>query len=499
MKTILLFGAGKSSTVLIDYLKDLSLKNNYNVVVADANFESLHSKVGEHPFVKAIQADAEKDTERHYLIKNADVVISLLPQKLQYLVAADCLELGKHLLTASYVDDKLQVLKQQIKDKNLLFLFEMGLDPGIDHMSAMNLITRIKTLGGTIKSFKSHCGGLVAPESNNNPWHYKITWNPRNIVLAGKGGAAYKVNNEEKHLSYGEVFMSGDIVEVGESLLFSYYPNRNSLKYIPTYSLPEAHTFIRTTLRHADFCFGWKNLIDLKLTDDTVEYDTDGLSIADFFKEHFNRFGFNKWLNEMIATRLSFAKDIMENLVQLIEAENDLEPEEKIEESIMLVNEEGELNTLEVENVKDKAAATLAVKMHEASLILKQLLFLGLDSDELINRGILTAAEILQLILEEKLALHDNEKDMVVMLHEIEYEANGLSNVIKSSLIIKGEDNKKTAMAKTVGLPLGIAAKLILEGKLTTTGLNIPIVPCIYEPILAELEHFGICFEERLY
>ncbi|HEX8462454.1 MAG TPA: saccharopine dehydrogenase C-terminal domain-containing protein [Segetibacter sp.] len=499
MKHILLFGAGKSATVLIDYLKELATENAYKVTIADSNLKSVQLKVGQHKLVEPAGIDVTNEVERRSLIKNADVVISLLPPSLHYLVAVDCVQFGKHLLTASYIDEKIKALKDDVQKKDILFLCEMGLDPGIDHMSAMQLIDRIKSLGGKITSFKSHCGGLVAPESDTNPWHYKISWNPRNVVLAGKGGAIFRENGTEKEVPYEEVFTVGNLVNLAEDQTLAYYPNRDSLRYIPLYKLEETTTFLRTTLRHPDFCFGWKNIVDLKFTDETPQYDTNGMTLAAFFKLHFDKYKFNEWLNEMLTTRLSFAKDLMDNLAKLIEAENELSTKgEQTDESIMLVNEEGQLDTLQIEDVKGQAAATLAVKMHEANLTLKQLFFLGLDSNELINKGLCSAADILQFVLEKKLALEPTDKDMVVMIHEIVYELNGITNYVKSSLIAKGEDSVHTAMAKTVGLPLGIAAKLILEGSLTITGLHIPILPAIYSPVLKELEKHGISFEESL-
>jgi saccharopine dehydrogenase-like NADP-dependent oxidoreductase len=502
MKHILLFGAGKSATVLIDYLKEISVENNYRVTVADGNLEVAQAKVGEHSHVQATHADVENEFERHKLVKQADVVISLLPPSLHYLVALDCLEYGKHLLTASYVDNRLKALQPEIESKNLLFLCEMGLDPGIDHMTAMELIHRIKAFGGTITSFKSHCGGLIAPESDTNPWHYKISWNPRNVILAGKSGARYKENGTEVSLTYEELFTNDKLVDVPDLSLLAWYPNRDSLSYIPLYKLEETATFIRTTLRHPDFCFGWKNIVDLKLTDENDVYDTTSLTVADFFKLHFEKHGFSDWLNEMLTTRLSFAKDLMENLLQLIETEEELKEEgrdsDESNESIMLVNEKGELASVEVEDVKDKAAATLAIKMHEANLSLKQLFFLGLDSNEILNVGHCTAAEILQHIFETKLALEPTDKDMIVMMHEVAYELDGNMNEVKSTMIVKGEDSVHTAMAKTVGLPLGIAAKLILQEKITERGLHIPTSAAFYIPVLAELENHGIYFTETV-
>lgn len=499
MKHILLFGAGKSATFLIGYLKELAENYQYYVTVADECFENAFSKTGEHRFVKAAEADATSETNRRDLIQMADVVISLLPPNLHYLIAVDCIAYGKHLLTASYTDEKIQLLKPQIESKNLLFLCEMGLDPGIDHMSAMQLIHRIGALGGEISSFKSHCGGLVAPESDNNPWHYKISWNPKNIIAAGKAGATFKENDEIKHLEYENLFSNKKIVSVNDDLALAYYPNRDSLTYIPIYNLENAATFIRTTLRHPDFCFGWKNIVDLKLTDETIVYDTDNLTLAGFFKAHFEKFGFEDWLDKMLTTRLSFAKDVMDHLVQLLEAENELKTEGKTaDETLMIVSGDGKLDTMKTEEVKGNAAFTLAASMHEASLILKQLFFLGLDSEELINKGKCTAAQVLQFIIEKKLALEKNDKDLVVMLHEIGYTANGTKWNLKSSFTLKGEDNINTAMARTVGLPLGIAAKLILDGSLTVTGLHIPVIAEIYEPVLKELEKHGIVFEEEV-
>ncbi len=493
MKHILLLGAGKSATVLIDYLKRVSAVYRWRVTVADNDGEVAKQKVGEHDWTKAIQLDIQDDAKRKELVSEADVVISMMPPALHYIVALDCLEFGKHLLTASYVDEKIKALHSEIKQKNILFLCEMGLDPGIDHMSAMQLIHRIKALGGTIISFKSHCGGLVAPESDTNPWHYKISWNPRNIIFAGKAGATFKENGDVKHVPYGELFTSGKMVEVPGWDTYAYYPNRDSLSYIPLYKLEEAKTFVRTTLRHPDFCFGWKNIIELKLTDETPEYQTDGMTIADFFRLHFEKHGFASWLNEMLSTRLSYAKELMEGLMKLIESEAEDEDNE-----VLMVNAKGELDTIEVDEVKDAAAAEVAKKMHEANLSLKQLFFLGLDSDEEINRGLCSAADILQIVAEKKLKLAPNDKDLVVMVHEIEYEMEGFTTIVKSTLTVKGEDSLRTAMAKTVGLPLGIAARLILDGTIKERGLHIPVISSIYNPVLTELEEHGIKFIESV-
>lgn len=499
-KHILLFGAGKSATVLIDYLKHVSAENKWLVTVADSNLAATQAKVGEHAFTKAVQVNIEAEAERQALIQQADVVISLLPPTLHYVVALDCVAYGKHLLTASYIDDKIKALAADIQHKNLLFLCEMGLDPGIDHMSAMQLLHRIKAQGGVVTSFLSHCGGLVAPESDDNPWHYKISWNPRNVVLAGKAGATFKQKDQQVHIAYEQLFTNNPVVLVPGLDPLVYYPNRDSSGYAALYDVEGAHTFVRTTLRHPEFCTGWKNIVDLKLTDEEKAYETDGMTVAGFFKQHFEKHGFANWLNDMLGSRLNYAKQMMEKLMELMEAEEmEMEDEEAMDEDeqFMMVNEKGDLSVIDVEDVKDKAAETVAGTMHEANLSMKQLFFLGLDDEQPINKGLCSAADVLQFIIEQKLALLPEDKDMVVMMHEIEYELAGEKHTIKSSLVVKGNDSIHTAMAKTVGLPLGIAARLILEGKITETGLHIPVVASVYNPVLDELKKHGVSFEEE--
>ncbi|HVX51565.1 MAG TPA: saccharopine dehydrogenase C-terminal domain-containing protein [Chitinophagaceae bacterium] len=502
-KHIVLFGAGKSSTALIDYLKKQSVLNNWFLTVADTNLMAAHAKVGKHPNAKAVHLNIESADERQVLVKQADAVISLLPPALHYVLALDCLAFGKHLLTASYIDENIKKLAADIKNKGLLFLCEMGLDPGIDHMSAMKLLHDIKERQGVITSFISHCGGLVAPESDNNPWHYKISWNPRNVVLAGKAGATFRQNGQQVHISYNQLFADNHAVEVPGVGPLVYYPNRDSSGYAALYDVENAATFIRTTLRHPAFCIGWKNIVDLKLTDEEKVYQTDGMTIAGFFKIHFEKNGFANWLNDMLGSRLSYAREMMEKLMELMEAEETeagdeaAEEEEEDSDQFMMVNEKGDLSIVDVEDVKDKAAETVATTMQEANLSMKQLFFLGLDDEQPINRGLCSAADVLQFILEKKLALQPGDKDMVVMMHEINYLLNGEPQFVKSWLVVKGSDNIHTAMAKTVGLPLGIAAKLLLEGKIKETGLHIPIIQGIYDPVLNELAKQGIAFQEK--
>jgi saccharopine dehydrogenase-like NADP-dependent oxidoreductase len=429
LKTILLFGAGKSSTILIDYLLAAAAENSWQLIIADADKEQILGKTKHAPHAKAVQLDITNGEERAVLIQQADIVISLMPPDLHFLIAKDCVAFGKNLLTASYADEQLKQLAPEIKQKGLLFICELGLDPGIDHMSAMQRINAIKAAGGKIHAFKSHCGGLVAPENDDNPWRYKISWNPKNIMMAGKAGAVYKTDGKIIKENYQELFDAKRVIAFPGIGLLSFYPNRNSLGYATLYQLEDAPTFMRTTLRYPDFMQGWATIIALNLTDENIQYNTDGLSLQDFFKQH-------------------IAKGDLEKL---------------------------------------------------SALAIKQLDWLGLnDSKTLINKGPCNVAVILQFMLENKLALKPADKDMIVMLHEIAYEQNGTNHYLQSSLIVTGENNFKTAMAKTVGLPLGIATKLILNEAIHLSGLHIPVLKEIYDPILKELRNYGIEFKDNL-
>lgn len=498
MKSILVFGAGKSATYLIDYLLHEANANNWQVTVADGNYALAAAKVNNAPRGRAVEVNVDNASERMSLVQAADLVISLLPPDLHILVAKDCVAMGKHLLTASYVDPQLKELQPAIENKKLLFLCEMGLDPGIDHMSAMRLVHRIQKAGGTIQTFKSHCGGLIAPESDDNPWHYKISWNPRNIVQAGKAGAIFREKGYERRVPYEQLFDANQLVKIPGLGYFSWYPNRDSLGYIPLYNLNEATTFVRTTLRYPEFCFGWKNIIDLKLTDETVQYDTDGVNLQEFFHGHFAKYGFSDWVEKQLTSRFAQTKQLLEKLQELLAAEQEVDEQNRNElQEFMMVDDNGQLKDINLDDVKTQAAATVAGQMHEANLSMKQLFFLGMDDTEtLINKGRCSAMDILQFAMEKKLALQPADKDMIVMMHDVEYTLEGKSHRAASTLIVKGEDAVRTAMARTVGLPLGIAAKLILKGAINMTGLHIPISPEIYEPVLNELELHGIQFQE---
>jgi saccharopine dehydrogenase-like NADP-dependent oxidoreductase len=440
-RQILLFGAGKSSTYLIEYLLQHAPKEKWHLTVVDYDIMAAREKIGRSFYATADAFDVKVATDAldMYLSK-ADIVISLLPPALHHIIAEHCIRFKKNLLTASYVDEEVKQLSPAIEQSGVLFLYEMGLDPGIDHMSAMKLIHSIQRKGGDILQFHSYCGGLVSPASDDNPWSYKISWNPGNIVRAGKEGAVFKENGEVKQVAYEELFEwcgrhEVNIPGVGK---LAYYPNRDSLRYLELYGLENIPNFKRATLRYPAFCEGWHALVKLGLTAESPSTSTDGIS-------------YRQWLSNYLGMG------------------ND-------------------------EHLEEKLAEKLGIRPH--ARIMRQLRYLGWFDPTPINKGNLTPVQLLQSMIEEKLALKQADKDLVVMMHDIVFERKHIKTRLKSFLVLEGEDAIHTAMAKTVGLPLAIATRLILNGRINLKGLHIPVAPEIYQPVLKELEEYGIRFEE---
>ena len=429
MKNVLVFGGGKSATHLIGYLLDHAEKENWQVWLADADYEMAARKMNNHPRGKAIGLDIRDSEKRRSLINASSIVISMLPPFLHGKIAEDCADAGKNLLTASYIDEQLESLRHTVEKKGLLFLCEMGLDPGIDHMSAMEMMDSIRAEGGVITGFRSHCGGLVAPESDDNPWHYKISWNPRNIIMAGKAGAHYRENGKDVHLSHSELFTDSRRVNIPGLGTLCWYPNRDSLSYEKLYGLHNTPGFVRTTLRHPQFMTAWKHIVDLQLTEETPAYNTENLSLGEAVRHHLNHYQ----APTEIITQEPFAS---------------------------------------------------------------QWKFLGFDDTAWqLDRPFSSPADLLQIACEKKLALQASDKDMIVMLHEIDYVLNNINKNKTASLVVKGDDSVHTAMSKTVGLPLGIACRLILNGTINQKGLQIPVAKEIYQPVLKELAENGIAFK----
>ncbi|MCB9265361.1 MAG: saccharopine dehydrogenase NADP-binding domain-containing protein [Lewinellaceae bacterium] len=441
MNSILIIGAGRSATACIKYVLEKARERNWFVTVADADPKMAEAKVGGHPNGRGTWLDVLKVNDRRDLISRADVVVSLLPAHLHLEVAHDCIKLKKHLITASYVSQEMYRLGDEARDRELIFMGEMGLDPGIDHMSAMRQIARIKEQGGKVTAFRSYTGGLVAPESDDNPWNYKFTWNPRNVVLSGQGTAQYLENGKFKFIPYNRLFEEYRTIQVPGMGDYEAYANRDSLLYREVYGLAGIPNILRGTIRTKGFCDAWNALVKIGLTD-------GGYPIVDSGKLTYHEF-----------------------------MEGYLNPENN------------------VGSVKDRIAGLIGEAPDSA--VMKKLEWLGLFRKKKIRMPNATPALILENLLLDKWKLKPNDKDMIIMQHEFEYQLGGKQKEVVSTLVMKGEDAQNTAMSKLVGLPMGIFVKLVMEGKITSTGVNIPVMPEVYEPVLEELEQFGVVFSEQ--
>lgn len=441
MKTIFLIGAGKSTSFLILYLLEHAQTENWQLIVGDVSADIAQKKIGNHPQAKAVAFDVNNETERRNFIAQSDLVISMLPAHMHVPVAKDCLTYGKHLVTASYVSNEMQALDAEAKAKGVILLNEIGVDPGIDHLSAMQLVDKIKAEGGTIKLFESFTGGLVAPESDNNPWNYKFTWNPRNVVLAGQGGAVKFIQEGNyKYIPYHRLFRRTEIVEIEEWGKFEGYANRDSLRYRDLYDMHDIPTFYRGTFRRPGFCRAWDTFVQLGANDDT--YTIEG-SENMTYREFINLFlAYNPW--------------------------------DSVELKLMHY-----------------------MKFDQDDAIMDKLRWLGIFERKKIGLKNATPAQILQKILEEKWSMQEDDKDMLVMFHKIGYEHQGKEKMIESSMVVLGDDALYTAMAKTVGLPMAIATRHILSGAISTPGVTVPLTAEYYTHLLPELEKYGVIFNEK--
>lgn len=440
MKNILILGAGLSASTMIKYLLDNSVKQGWQITVGDISEETANQKVAGHPNGKAIKFDIKDEELKINSIKNADIVISFLPAFMHPLVAQTCVNLGKHLVTASYVSKEMKALDAEAKKKGVALLNELGVDPGIDHMSAMQVIHRIKAEGGEIIGFMSNTGGLIAPESDNNPWNYKFTWNPRNVVVAGQSVAQYKEKGQIKFIPYHKLFTRATKINVLDLGDFEMYPNRDSLSYREIYGLENIPSILRGTLRRPGYCEAWNVFVQLGVTDDTYTIEnSETLTYRDF-------------INSFLAYDIALS-------------------------------------------VEEKLCKYTGISANSDAM--KRLTWLDIFKNKKIGLRNATPAQVLQKILEEKLVLGQDDKDMIVMQHIFDYELNGKNKRIKSSLICRGIDKVHTAMSITVGTPVAIAAKMLLTGEIKLTGVHVPVIPELYNPILKELGDSGIKFIEE--
>jgi len=442
MRKILIIGAGKSSSYLIKYLLDKSQSENLHITIGDLNIDNAKKLVGDNVKAKVIHLDVFDAESRIAAVKNADIVVSMLPARFHIEVAKDCITYKKHMVTASYVSPEMQALNTDAKAKGLVFMNEIGVDPGLDHMSAMQVIDHIRDIGGKMILFESFTGGLVAPESDNNLWNYKFTWNPRNVVIAGQGGSAkFLQENQFKYIPYHRLFRRTEFLEVEGYGRFEAYANRDSLKYQHVYGLEQIKTLYRGTMRRVGFSRAWNVFVQLGMTDDSYTID-DSANMS--YRDFVNSF-------------LPYS------------------PTDSVE-------------------LKFRHA----LKIDQDDIIWDKFLELDLfNSKKMVELDKATPAQILQKILMDSWTLSKDDKDMIVMYHKFGYLHNGKKHQIDSTMVALGEDQTYTAMAKTVGLPVAIATLAILNGKIKTPGVQIPITKEVYAPILEELKTYGIHFTEN--
>ena len=442
MRNILIIGAGKSASYLIKYFLDKSVTEHLNITIGDLETSNAKKWIGNHPNANALKLDIFDKSAREQAVQNADIVVSMLPARFHIEVAKDCLKFGKHLVTASYVSEEMKVLDSEAKAKNLIFLNEIGLDPGVDHMSAMQVIDRIRAAGGKMLLFESFTGGLMAPESDTNLWNYKFTWNPRNVVLAGQGGAAkFLQENKFKYIPYHRLFRRTEFLEVDGYGRFEAYANRDSLKYQEVYGLADIQTLYRGTIRRVGFSRAWQIFVLLGMTDDSYTIaDSENMSYRSFVN--------------------SFLPYSPTDSVEL-----KLRYQLKIDQDDIVWEKLEELNIF--------------------------------SDDKKVELKNATPAQILQKILLDSWTLSPEDKDMIVMYHKFGYELNGKKHQIDATMVCIGEDQTFTAMSKTVGLPVAIATLAILNNKIQSYGVQIPTKTELYTPVLNELKDFGIIFNEK--
>lgn len=374
------------------------------------------------------------------LVASSQLVVSMLPAFMHPTVAELCLKHKVNLATASYISDALLAMKHDVESAGLIFMNEVGLDPGIDHMSAMKIMDELREKGAVIKGFKSNCGGLVADEDDgDNPWKYKFSWNPRNVVLAAQGAPAlYLENGKMKIMPYQQVFQNAEPCLIQDYGYLEAYPNRDSLKYTELYDLHDVDDMMRGTFRKSGYCKAWQVFVSLGMTDDSLV--------------------------------LHLPKDCsMLNWLEMYLPEGDQSPELRLKHFLNLSDAE-----------------------------IEKLTWLGFFSDSAMPITTGTSAQILEKILVDKWVLGEDDRDLVVMQHQIRYTIQHQEYVHESTMVLKGDSNTHTAMAKTVGLPLAICCKLILENSINRTGVLSPVTKDIYEPVLEELSTLGIQFKDMV-
>jgi saccharopine dehydrogenase-like NADP-dependent oxidoreductase len=432
MKRVLLLGAGMVAKPIADYI----LTNNIQLTVASRTIEKAEKLVKQHSNGKAISWTVDDKATLEKMVTEHDLTVSLLPYSHHVTVAKLCIKHGKNMVTTSYVSDEMKKLNSEAREAGILILNEIGVDPGFDHMTAMRIIDKVHSEGGKIKEFYSLCGALAAPEETDNPFKYKFSWSPKGVIMAGNNGAQYLKHGKKVEIETQALFknpLKTDFPNVGE---MEVYPNRDSLAYIDIYNLPHVETMYRGTFRYPNWCEIMDALKALGLTS-CEEQDFSG-----------------KTYRKVMARQLN----------------------------------------LYPANIKEKTAERLNVAIDSPPI--EALEWLGFFDDDKVRIEKGSTFDLLADLMLEKMMLPEGARDMVIMLHSFLVEKpNGTKEVIKSRLL-DFATNDDTAIARTVALPAAIAVKMILEGKITDTGVHIPVSKNIYEPVLSELEKLGIAMDE---
>jgi saccharopine dehydrogenase-like NADP-dependent oxidoreductase len=436
MKKILVLGAGLVARPLVRYLLE---EPEFHVTVATRTLSKAETLIDRRPRGTAKSLNVEDTTALKAFISSADLVISLLPWTHHIDVAKHCIESRKHLVTTSYVKPEMQALDADAKNSGLLFLNEIGVDPGIDHMAAMRVIDGAKKEGGEIFSFYSYCGGLPALESNNNPFGYKFSWSPVGVMLAANNNGRYLKDGRVVQVTSEKLFEHYWLVDVPGVGTFEAYVNRDAFPYIDIYGIQTVHSMYRGTLRNIGHCESWNLFKKLGLFDQDRQFPLQGMS------------------------------------PRRVTAE--------------LIGSDGE-------HLVEDMASFLGIP--EYSVTIKKMAWLGLLSDHKVTLSDASPFDLLAHLMQKKLIFEDGEVDLLVQHHEFIAEfGQDRKEKITATMVETGVPGEDSAMARTVGLPAAIAAGLILKGKITLSGVRIPVVPEIYEPVLTILETMGIGFEER--
>ncbi|MFH1213985.1 MAG: saccharopine dehydrogenase C-terminal domain-containing protein [Candidatus Neomarinimicrobiota bacterium] len=437
MKKILVLGAGLVSRPLIRYLLNVP---EFEVTVATRTVSKAEHLLEGHPRGKAVALNVENADELRQMVSTCDLAISLLPYIHHVKVANLCIEFKKHMVTTSYISPAMKALEEPAKAAGILILNEIGVDPGIDHMSAMRIIHAVENKGGKVVSFKSYCGGLPAPEANTNPYGYKFSWSPRGVLMAGRNDAKYLENGKVVDIPGKELFKNRWPLTV-EGMAFETYPNRNSLPYIETYGLKDTRTMFRGTIRNIGWCDTLFCIAKLGLLSDEKRSDLAGLTF------------------DGLTRKLVMAKP-------------------------------GE---------STRATLKRHLGMDATDKVLTDLEWLGLTSSETLPVTDPTLLDVMTARFLEKMSYAPRERDMIVLYHEFMAEYPGKKEKITSTLVDFGIPGGDSSMARTVSLPAAIATRLILKGKIKLTGVLAPVMPEVYNPVLDELETMDIICKEQTF